>query len=659
MTAFRPLRGIARNTGYSCYTQAAKTVRKVPMSRHGSQFLVFATTLLLCLAASPSARAADSAVFVSQSVPTVLTTGEVRTVSVTMQNNGTTPWTTAGGYKLGTHNPMDNTLWLGTTRVYMNADEVVAPGASRTFTFDITAPASAGTYNFQWRMVHEGIAWFGALSTNVAITVRAPIPHDSQFVSQSVPTSLSAGQTASVSVTMLNTGTNVWTAANNYSLGAQNPQDNATWGFGRVNLAPGEAIARNGQKTFTFAITAPPTAGTYNFQWKMLQEGYIWFGALSPNVAISVTQPPVTLCPGVAVTADGTSDLGPALQGCINATPSGGTLEIPAGTYGIATQVLITKPFTLRTQGLAGSTANCEAPGVTCAVLKALPTFNANVGGFLAVQSTHDVTLDHLILDGNRAARLGTPAASQCASGNNYSGFNSRMSDCTACRFTHNVSKNALCGTALEFRGHDGTVINSVFRSNGQNATSNLWSDGLTIHYSDRVTVTGNTFVDNSDVALILGGGRYAVVTNNAISQPGQVVFAGLMLDNFNGGTSGDFTGAVVTGNTIDCASARNCHFGINLGPHAWYQSTPILGGDVHGNVVASARQGINVDGAGTSASPLVLYGNTVSNAAPGSASFLCGSHSTSPLNINTADSVVNRNGDTAPMTAFPWHGCP
>jgi hypothetical protein len=629
------------------------------MNQSRSRLLIFIAALLLGLTASTSALAAEGATFVSQSVPSALTTGELRTVSVTMQNTGTTAWTEAGGYKLGTQNPQDNTLWVGGTRVYLNPGEVVAPGASRTFTFNIVAPASAGSYNFQWRMVHEGVAWFGAFTPNVVITVTAPPPYASQFVSQTVPSTLSVGQTATVAVTLRNTGTNVWTAANNYRLGSQNPQDNGTWGVGRVFLAPGEAIGRNGLKTFIFTITAPQTPGSYNFQWKMLQEGQFWFGELSPNVAISVTRPPVTLCPGVVVSPDGTTDLGPAIQSCINATAAGGTLELPAGTYGMGTQVVINKPFTLRTQGLGGSTAHCETPGLDCAVLKALPSFNASVGGFLAVESTQNVTLDHLILDGNRAARLGTTAASGCAGGNNRFGFNSRMSDCTFCRFTHNVSKNALCGTALEFRGHDGTLINNVFRSNGQNSSSNMWADGLTIHFSDRATVSGNTLVDNSDVALILGGGRNAVVTDNVIRQPGQVVFAGLMLDNFNGGTSGDFTGAVVTGNTVDCTAARNCHFGINLGPHAWYRSTAILGGDVHGNTVLSARQGINVDGAGTAAVPLLLYGNPVSNSAPGSASFLCGTHSTSNLNINTADSVVNRNGDTFPMTTFAWHDCP
>ncbi|WP_224371309.1 NBR1-Ig-like domain-containing protein [Hyalangium versicolor] len=619
------------------------------------RLIILTSTLFVSLTAS----AADNAAFLSQSVPTVLTTGEVRTVSVTMQNTGTTSWT-AATYKLGTDNPMDNTLWIGGTRVYMNPGEVVAPGASRTFTFNITAPLSAGSYNFQWRMVQDGVAWFGARSTNVVITVQAPLPLDSQFVSQSVPTTLTVGQTASVSVTMRNTGANVWTAAGQYKLGSQGPQDNLTWGVGRVDLASSESVGLNGQKTFTFAITAPSTAGVYNFQWKMLQEGNVWFGALSPNVAITVSQPPVTLCSGVAVVPDGVTDLGPAIQSCVNATPSGGTLELPAGTYGIATQVVINKPFTLRTQGLASSSANCEALGNACAVLKALPSFSANVGGFVAAVATSNVTFDHLVLDGNRAARLGTTAASQCAAGANFWGFNARMSDCASCRFTYNVSKNTLCGTALEFRGHDGTLTNNVFRSNGQNSQPGMWSDGLTIHISDRVLVNNNAFIDNSDVALILGGGRQAVVTNNAISQPGQVTFAGLMLDNFNSSALGDFTGAVVTGNTIDCSAARNCHFGINLGPHPWYLPPGnILGGDVHGNTVISARQGINVDGAGTASAPLVLYGNSVSNPAPGSASFNCGSHATSALNINTGDSVVNRAGDTAPMTTFVWHNCP
>ncbi|RKH07033.1 NBR1-Ig-like domain-containing protein [Corallococcus carmarthensis] len=627
------------------------------MLRSFLQVLAFFCTLFLGI----TANAADNATYVSQSVPTVLTSGEVRAVSVTMRNTGTTVWTPAGEYKLGSQAPQDTFTW-GDNRVYMAPGEAIPVNGQKTFTFNITAPSAPGTYTFQWRMVHDGIAWFGAQSPAVSITVQPRPALDSQFVSQSVPTSLPPGQTASVSVTMRNTGTNVWTAAGQYRLGSQAPQDTFTWGDSRVYMVSGEAIAPNAQKTFTFTITAPATAGVYTFQWKMLQEYVAWFGAQSPAVSITVSQPAVTLCPGESGILDGTSNVGPALQRCINATPPGGTLELPAGTYGIGTLVSINKPFTLRTQGLAGSTTNCEGLGNACAVLKALPTFSASTGGFIAAEATSNVTFDHLVLDGNRVARLGTAAASNCASGvpgANIWGFNARMSDCASCRFTNSVSKNTLCGTALEFRGNDGTLVNNVFRSNGQNSQPGMWADGLTIHASDRALVDRNAFIDNSDVALILGSGRQAVVTNNSITQPGQVTFAGLMLDNFNNSFPGDFTGAIVTGNTINCSSARNCHFGINLGPHPWYSGNNILGGSVYGNTVVSARQGINVDGAGTAAAPLLLYGNTVTSPSPGSASFLCGTHATSALNINTADSVVNRNGDTAPMTSFEWHDCP
>jgi hypothetical protein len=48
----------------------------------------------------------------------------------------------------------------------------VAPGGNATFSFTITAPATAGTYNFQWQM-QKGATSFGALSTNVAVTVNS------------------------------------------------------------------------------------------------------------------------------------------------------------------------------------------------------------------------------------------------------------------------------------------------------------------------------------------------------------------------------------------------------------------------------------------------------------------------------------------------------
>ena len=227
----------------------------------------------------------NAATFVSQSVPASVQAGQTATVSVQMRNSGTTTWTSASNYRLGSQNPLDNTTW-GTHRAELSGP--VAPGQTGTFTFTIHAPSASGTYNFQWRMVRDGVAWFGALSTNVAVQVTAPPTDGATFASQTVPSSLQTGQSASVTVKMTNTGTTTWTAGSGYQLGSQNPADNITWGPKRVslpgNVAPGQAA------TFTFNIAAPASAGSYNFQWKMLH-GSTWFGAASTNAAIQVAAP--------------------------------------------------------------------------------------------------------------------------------------------------------------------------------------------------------------------------------------------------------------------------------------------------------------------------------------------------------------------------------
>jgi hypothetical protein len=121
----------------------------------------------------PPPNPVDNAAFVTQSVPTSLNTGQVAAVSVTMTNTGNTTWSTAGGYKLGSQNPENGTTW-GLNRVALPGN--VIPSQTVTFSFNITAPATAGTYNFQWRIVREGIAWIGPLTPNVAITVNTAAP---------------------------------------------------------------------------------------------------------------------------------------------------------------------------------------------------------------------------------------------------------------------------------------------------------------------------------------------------------------------------------------------------------------------------------------------------------------------------------------------------
>lgn len=126
---------------------------------------------------------------------------------------------------------------------------------------------------------------------------------DSQFVTQTVPTNLQAGQLFNVTLKWLNTGAQTWNGAGGFRLGSQNLPNNTTWGADRVslvsfNIAPGQHLEA------TFTATAPHTAGTYNFQWQLFQEGAGFFGQMSTNVAINVSDVS-TLAIGGSVTLGG------------------------------------------------------------------------------------------------------------------------------------------------------------------------------------------------------------------------------------------------------------------------------------------------------------------------------------------------------------------
>ena len=475
------------------------------------------------------------------------------------------------------------------------------------------------------------------------------------------PAALAVQQTAQVSVTFANCSGVPWLAvpvgaATGHKLGAQAPQDNTTWGFNRVAL-PAD-VAHDQQVTVAFSIKAPFTAGSHGYQWAIVQEGVKWITSqMSPVHSITVTgSGPVQICPGVTAAIDGSSSASVQLQQCINATASGGTLELPAGTYLMTTAVSIAKPMTLRTKGTALSKVGCLQTGaLPCARLLAAPALDVNDGLFQIALPASNVTVEHIVLDGNRGARLGSTATATCVAGNNRKGFNATARG-AGHTFRHNASINTLCGTAMEWNGSNATISDNLFEDNGDNASTMLWADGLTIHVADSSTVSGNILRNNSDVGLILGSAVNSVVTGNVIQQTTQLAFAGLMLDNFNGATPGDFRGTKVSGNTVSCTNLL-CDFGINLGPHAWYLSANIIGGEVTGNTVTKAKLGLLVDGAGTAAYPIKVHQNNLSGS-PTVAKFSCGKTlATSNYNIGP-DSVVDKNGDPTPHTSYTWHQC-
>jgi RHS repeat-associated protein len=341
-----------------------------------------------------------AAAYLGQSVPTSMVGGGYYTATVQMRNDGANTWRRSEGYRLGSQNPGDNVTW-GLHRVELPHD--VAPGGAVTFQFTVRAPNSGGTYNFQWRMVQDGVTWFGAATANLGISVATSritghidgvgtingMPHvqgwacstglnqsidvhmylggaagsspygfaytanvasepavasacqaggtnyrfnipltdalreqhggkliyihgisptgqpndlisrsgvyvvptiaparAAAYVAQTLPTTMVAGQSYAVAVQMRNDGRYTWRAADGYTLGSQNAPNNTTWGPNRATLL-GD-VTTGSIANFNFTAKAPSTAGTYNFQWQMLQEGVTWFGPLTPNQSVRV-----------------------------------------------------------------------------------------------------------------------------------------------------------------------------------------------------------------------------------------------------------------------------------------------------------------------------------------------------------------------------------
>jgi len=144
--------------------------------RHVIVFLMggFAIGFLVFPYSAYSASRND-AQFISQTVPATMTAGKEYSVSITMKNSGTTTWSAKAIYALMSENPSDNTFFVDAARVYLNPDESIPPDGQKTFVFNAIAPATAGLYNFQWRMGQEGVERFGDKTPNIAIQV-TPIP---------------------------------------------------------------------------------------------------------------------------------------------------------------------------------------------------------------------------------------------------------------------------------------------------------------------------------------------------------------------------------------------------------------------------------------------------------------------------------------------------
>src|SRR5439155_18203289 len=98
--------------------------------------------------------------FVSWTVPTTVQPGEVFQINVKFNNTGTLPWVSGvtTDFYLASQNPALNQTWGG-NGVSLSGFPT-QPGQQLDLTYTATAPASSGTYNFQWQMYQNGGSGF-------------------------------------------------------------------------------------------------------------------------------------------------------------------------------------------------------------------------------------------------------------------------------------------------------------------------------------------------------------------------------------------------------------------------------------------------------------------------------------------------------------------
>lgn len=247
--------------------------------------LVLGAVLALPIASLGIAQESTAtAQFVSHNLPARLDIGQTFRVELAVRNVGTAPWTRDN--LTVTVKPASAEQGWGVTKIELAPTDTIEPGQTKTFVFDVTAPAVPGTYSFAWELLYQGAA-AGAPAAPADIVVEDPHLRG-VFVSQLLPNQIAAGEKFKAFIQYRNTGKSSWSRRQGHRLAAVAPDSLKHWGIDKVELDVQEHILPGQTATFTFIAEAPARAGHYPFQWQLYQDDRRFFGDRTPATSIFV-----------------------------------------------------------------------------------------------------------------------------------------------------------------------------------------------------------------------------------------------------------------------------------------------------------------------------------------------------------------------------------
>lgn len=296
-----------------------------------SAFVAVAVVVALC--PLPAAHAAIySALQVTNSGGGTISMmpGEVKTITTTFQNTSDFTWTNDGpGYvSLYTYGPkyrvsvFDPGTWLSPSQVKRMAEASVAKGKTGTFSFQLKAPSTTGTYAETFKLASELYSWFdgGEFTLNIsvkakstsasapstaastaAVATSAPVSSDTAELSMVSANKVKAkaGKAITLSAGFKNTGITTWKSyglrAPDLNIASAGGFKNGSW-KGDV-IADAASTVKPGEIAYvTFAITAPKTNGVHTAKFQFTANG-----ALVDDAFVEI---PVEVTGGAAAAKD-------------------------------------------------------------------------------------------------------------------------------------------------------------------------------------------------------------------------------------------------------------------------------------------------------------------------------------------------------------------
>lgn len=220
--------------------------------------------------------ALKGAVIIDSTIPRFMVAGGMSySASVTVKNVGSTNWTNDGSnpYGLGTLANGD----FPYLRWYLDPNEIIEPGQTRTFDINIISPAAPGEKQQAWKMLQSGITWFGE-SHEHTIKVIPASQNSSKIINHDIPNLVVTESKIAVSISVRNEGTETWTAKKGYKLAALD--DSSLFTSSYKYLTPYDSIETGQIKTFMFNIDIPSEQRCYNSSWMMIKEDTGEFGEI-------------------------------------------------------------------------------------------------------------------------------------------------------------------------------------------------------------------------------------------------------------------------------------------------------------------------------------------------------------------------------------------